>query len=238
MIALDLINASMRLAGIGTPGETLSPEDTQIGLDALNELFEDWSLQNLAVFVQTSTTYTLVPGQASYTIGVGGNFNGVRPIQIADMYVRYQTIDYLIKQITNEDYDSIPFKSQQGPFPAFFTYDAGVPLGTITFYMVPNQALPVTVLQNQQLQSAALQSSTLVLPPGYKRALQANLAVDLCNIYDREVPQGIAQMATTSLANIKRANIVPQEIPVDPAFLGGYAGYPGSWYANFIAGNF
>lgn len=240
MVALDLINAAMRIAGVGDPNTALSAEDAQIGLDSLNEMFEDWSLQNLAVFSLLGSGYNLISGQASYMIGpdVLADFNGVRPIQIENMYVLYNSIYYPIRQITNDDYNAIPYRTQAGPLPWVFYYNPTYPLAQITFYPVPNQVLPVIITGNRQLVTAALASTVMVLPPGYKRAIQFNLAVDLCDIYNRDVPPGVEKRAIKSLADVKRANIKPQEIGVDAALHGiGGPGSFGSNYANFIAGN-
>lgn len=230
----------MRVAGIGEGAAALDAEDAQIGLDALNQLLEDWSTQNLAIYNEESVVYSLVAGQATYTIGPGGDFVvTARPIQISSIYVRYNSIDYPVTQITLEDYKLIPYKSQQGPIPAAFVYDAGFPLGTLVFWMVPNQVVTINVTTNQQLTQLALLSTTLSLPQGYFRSLKYNLAVDLCAEYNRDCPPGVEKIAIKSLANLKRANIIRQTIAVDPAMMGrDGAGWSGSYYANFIAGNF
>lgn len=240
MVALDLINAAMRIAGVGDPNTALSAEDAQIGLDSLNEMLDDWSLQNLAVFSLLGSTYNLVSGQASYTVGpdVLADFNGVRPVQIENMRIRYNSIDYPIRQITNDDYNLIPYKTQAGPLPWVVYYNPTFPLAMLTFWPVPNQVLPIFFPMNERLVTAALASTVMVLPPGYKRAIQFNLAVDLCDIYNRDVPPGVEKRAIRSLADVKRANIKPQEIGVDAALHGiGGPGSFGSNYANFIAGN-
>lgn len=239
MIVLDVLSDALRLAGIGSPGETPSSEDTQIALDSFNGLLEDWSLQNLAVYTLVDAIYALVNGQGGYTIGAAGNFNGVRPIQIESLFVVYNSISYPVKQITNDDFNAIPYKAQTGPIPFVYQYDPAFPLGTVNFWPIPNQALPVTLTANQQLAAAALASTVLSLPPGYSRALRYNLAVDLCAEYGRDCPPDVQKIATRSMANVKRANMVPQEISVDAALMGlDGPGSPGGYYANFIAGNF
>lgn len=235
MIALDLITGALRLVGVSSPGEPVSAEDQQIGLDAFNGLLEDWSTQNLAIYTLIDAVYNLVASQASYTIGTAGNFNGVRPIQIEDLYVRYQSIDYPIEIITNADYNAIPYKSQAGPIPFVAQYDPGYPLGTITFWPVPNQILPVTLTANQQLTAIPLASTTLSLPPAYARALKYGLAMDLFAEYGRDPTANVTRIAALSRGNIKRANNVPpQEARFDDALTNG--GGTRSQLANFIAG--
>lgn len=227
MIALDLITDALRLVGVTSPGQTLGAEDAQTGLNALNFMLEEWSTQELFALRDIDGTYNLIANQSVYTIGPTGDFVAQRPIQIENMYVRYQSVDYPIELISNEDYNAIRFKALPSPVPLSAYYAPTFPLGTITFWPVPTLSLPVTLAVNQQQTQLATISDVLSLAPGYYKAMRFNLALDLFPEYGREPTPSVISQAKTSKANIKRANIVPQEAGYDPALTGSGGGRGG-----------
>ncbi len=63
-------------------------------------------------------------------------------------------------------------------------------------------------------------------PPGYQDALEYNLAVRLAIPYGRMVTPELRQMASDSLALIKRQNYKLTDLAIDPALTHSHAG----WY--------
>src|ERR1700761_935531 len=109
--ALDIINGAARLAGITFKSEALDNDEAQDGLIQLNDLLDSWSNDDLITFALTLESFPLTTA-ASYTIGIGGNFNTSRPIDIKTAVVRYSTIDYPLTIISPEQYQlEIPIKS-------------------------------------------------------------------------------------------------------------------------------
>lgn len=219
IVTLDLIKSSLRLVNAIAIGETPTAQETQDALRVLNNLLETWSTENLTVLTQESQTFTFVPGQASYKIGVGGNWVGTRPIQIGSAYTRYQGTDFPLEEVTDDWYNLIATKNQQSQIPCWFKYDADFPLGTITLWPVPNVASTMTITSNKQFASIPSSATTLVLAPGYERALRYALAVDLAPEFQVLVPQIVADVARGSKAAIKRANIKPIVSRADPALM-------------------
>lgn len=234
IVALDLLKSSLRLIGAIAVGETPSAAETQDGLRVFNNLLETWSTENLTVLTMQSQTFSFVPGQASYTIGVGGNWNAPRPIQIAYARTTYQGVDFPIEQIYEDWYNLIATKNQQSQIPCWFKYDADYPLGTVTMWPVPNVASRITLVYNEQFPNTVTSATLLDLAPGYERALRFNLAVDLGPEFGIPVQQLVADLARSSKAQIKRANIVPKVARFDEALMGNDY----TTIGQFLGGNF
>jgi len=83
--AIELIESSLRLATVLASGETASADEATDGLKSLNDILENWSLENLTVWQGDNEQYALTPGTGSYTIGPGGAFAATRPIRIGLM---------------------------------------------------------------------------------------------------------------------------------------------------------
>ena len=80
--ATDLIATAFRKLGVLADGETMPASLAAAGLQALNDVIETWSIETLSVIGTLPVAFNTVAGQATYTIGVGGNWNGQRPARI------------------------------------------------------------------------------------------------------------------------------------------------------------
>lgn len=232
--ALELIKSALRLVNAIAIGETPTGQEASDALRVLNNLLETWSIESLTVLTREDQTFDFVPGQASYTIGPGGDWDGVRPVQIGSAYTRYQGTDFPILEVTDDWYNLVATKNQQSQIPCWFKYDADYPLGTITLWPVPNVASTVTITANKQFASIPSTATLLVLAPGYERALRYALAVDLAPEFQVLVPQIVADIARGSKAAIKRANSKPMVSRADPALMDGNCYSLG----QFLGGNY
>jgi hypothetical protein len=77
--ALDIITGALLNINSYSPGEPLAPEDTQTGLNVLNDLIDSLSGDQCFMFTQVETLFNWVPGQYQYSVGnpTGGTFVGV-----------------------------------------------------------------------------------------------------------------------------------------------------------------
>jgi len=78
MTVSDLITASLQDLRVLQVGETVSANDAAFALDRLNDWINGLANEGLTVYAQARTTWTISTA-ASYTIGVGGVINCVRP---------------------------------------------------------------------------------------------------------------------------------------------------------------
>lgn len=233
--ALDTISGALRLLGVIGAGEVPSAEDSSIALTSLNELLEAWSTDNLAVFTLVDQTLAIAPGVSVYTLGPTGTWVGFRPTRIEQMRVQYNTITYQVEELDNARFNAIPYPAQTGILPIYFNCDGTMPNSTVSLWPVPTLAMPIIATSNQQLAQIPNLATTLVLPPGYARALRFNLAKELQAEYGANLSAVALRTAGTAFGDIKRANISPIPSDFDPALTNGNAG-TGSRLANFIAG--
>src|SRR5947208_11032513 len=72
--ALSIITSALRkLSVLGAAESAPNAEDTQLGLDELNELIEQSNLRKRNAFFQRSQAFTFGTSKQSYTIGESAN---------------------------------------------------------------------------------------------------------------------------------------------------------------------
>ena len=225
----------MRLIGAVDPGEQLTASEAADGLEALNEMLESHSNEGLACHQILQENFALVSGTASYTIGSGASFNTTRPLDILSAFIRDDGYDHRLRILDRKEYDAITYKAA-GFQPEALYYQPSVANGIIYLYGVPAKTYAVTnglwINSRKQLQQFAALTTAIVLPPGYKRMLRYNLALEIAPEYNRNVPEAVLAIARESKASIKRQNSRTPKLRVDLAL----AGSGGSDMAAFTAG--
>lgn len=205
--ALELFRDALDLTDAVGADQQLTAEELQVCLRTFNRLLDNWSTQSLAVYGLANQTFNTVNGQATYTIGVGGNWNTTRPIRIAELaYSVYNNVSFNCTAITQGQYDAIVNKTQTQQFPYFFLYVNENPLGQVTLWPVPNQVTPITFSIERVLTQITDVYTELVFPPGYEEAFEYNLAVRLASRFSTPIPPEVAAQAASSLGDIKKAN--------------------------------
>ena len=205
--ASDIINRSLRMFSAIGSGKSATASEASDALNILNAMIDSWSIDRLTIYQILEENFTWAAGQTSRTIGPAGNFNTVRPNRIEGGFSRINNIDYLFRMIEKREYDSIAVKTTQSTYPNVMFYDPVVTIGVLYAYPVPSGSLDVHLKSWKQLQSFTTLTDTLTLPPGYQRAIEYNLAVELQTEYpDLPLPDSVRQKATESLAAIKTLN--------------------------------
>lgn len=201
-----LIASSMRLIGALGSGENPTSEETNDALLVLNDLLENWSTEKLSVWGAANQTFALVPGQATYTIGTGGNFNTTRPVYVDDSYTTFSGIDTPVRSISQEEYNLIPLKTMQQPIVEELLFVNDFPLARITVFPVPNAAATITLSLGRVLASTVVATDTLTGPPGFLKALRFCLAVELAPEFGTEAGATVLQIAVDAKGDYKKSN--------------------------------
>jgi len=232
----DVVVSALQNLGAIALEETPTAGEANDALKTLNNMIATWNTENLLVYNITENVFPFVAGQASYTLGTGGDFNIPRPVKIDLAYSRdSQGNDYAMGVTDSPDmYASIVSKYTQSTFPTFLYDNGNFPLKTITFWPVPQDASYSAVLWCWgAIASFASLSDTVSLPPGYNLALEYNLSVLLAPKYGRPVSDDLKALALSSKAQLKRINYSIKEMVFDPSMTGQgivfnyYTGYPG-----------
>jgi hypothetical protein len=220
--ALNLITDAAKLLGVVFKNEALSSDEANDGLVALNDMLDEWSNDDLMTYALTLENFSLT-GASSYTIGSGGTFNTTRPINIATAVVRSGGIDYPLQIISDEQYQTdVALKSITTPIPQYLCYDNGYPLGTIKMYSIPSSGGTLYLQSNKPLTNIAALTTSIDLPPGWKKAIKNNLAIELAAQYGAEVPASVIENARKSKGAIKRSTAVNKPMPLLPEVRRGW----------------
>lgn len=226
--ALDIITEAAKLIGVVFKSEALSADEAVDGLVSLNDMLDTWSNDSLTTFAYTLENFPLT-GASSYAIGASGNFNTTRPISIVDAVVRVATIDYPLEIITQEQYQlEISNKSISSSIPEYLTYDNGYPLGIIKMFPIPTSGSTLYMQSNKPLSNLSALTTTIDLPPGWKKALKYNLAIDMAPEYGMEPSASIVSNAKTSLGAIRRSSAVNTAMPLMPSGVARFSIYSGT----------
>lgn len=216
--ALDIITSGMRKAGILTKTESPSADEAQSGLEMLNDLLASNANEELFVYSRTLESFTLSGGVSDYTIGPGGTFDTVRPIFIADAYVRIGTIDYPLQIISDSNYADIDIKSLSS-IPFWLNYTNAYPLATIKLYPVPSAGWTLFLLSEKQISEFTL-NQTVSLPPGWSRYLKNQLAIEMAPEYGQQVPAETVEIASKAMGAIRRGTARSKSMD-NPTYNGG-----------------
>jgi hypothetical protein len=216
----DLINASFRLIGVTSSGETAKADELTDALSSLNRMIARWSNERLFVYARVRETFPLVAAQASYTMGVGGNFNTSRPMRIDAAAILDDITELPIDIISQNEWAAIVQKTMQSPIPVKLHAEATTTQATLRMWPVPSEVKTLVLYSWKPISSFSAAGDTVSFPPGYEDAIVYCLAVRLAPEYGRSVDPGILMEMTEAKANIKRMNIQPQYLSIDLAITG------------------
>lgn len=212
MTPFTAINQALKKAGIIGIGQTAEAEDINDAfLELQNMLFQwqqrRWLVPGLVDVVATSS------GNISYTIGVGGDFDILRPDNIEAAFFRPLDIstnllaDYELEILAaREDYNRIILKNLS-TWPQYLFYDSSYPLGTIFINPIPTAGqFELHLSVKTPLPSPNNLTAQMNTPPEYDQAVIYNLAGLLCTSYGLPVPPDVRMIAKDSLNTIRNAN--------------------------------
>jgi hypothetical protein len=205
MTPADLIGSAFQRAGIYGADRIVSAEDMQTGFECLNEMIDSWSVESLYLYQLVTQTLPSVTGQATYTLGPTGDFVGVRPTSIENVIYTDGSIDYTVVQMTQDQYDQIPYKAAAG-IPSAFAYEPSLPLGVLSLYPVPSTGGTLNVQTAQQLTQFAAINTDIAFPPGYRAAIRQTLAVELCAEFSVTPSAALVGTATRAKRAVRRMN--------------------------------
>lgn len=194
MAVLDqIVYPAFRIAGILLgPGFGSSPEQQQDALDILNAMVDGWRTQRMLVFHVARQVFNVVAGQGSYYIGEGApDWNTERPTRI-EMASLVQIVtpsepptDLPLAILTPVDWFSVRVKTIQSSTPQYLYYEPTLQApgnqqwGTVWLWPVPQIANKIALGLWQTVGQFENVEAEVNLPPGYLKALQYNLAIEL-----------------------------------------------------------
>lgn len=222
----DLITASLVKLGVYGAGETVSAEDMQHGLDALQDLLAEWSDGGLMVPSVVQEAITLVVGQESYAVGENGSpdLDTVRPEQITGAFVRDSSdYDHPVKIISERGYQLFIDKSGSTARPSRLWYNPTAPNGTVYVWPPPSaaEALWISSIKPFTEPSSLTQNmlNDVYVPRNYYNPVKWNLTLEMAEDFGRPVTPtmiGRAQQGYNQIQSLTAARRVqPAQLEVD-----------------------
>jgi hypothetical protein len=199
-------------------GVTNIPVDLKVGAslsDVQNLLGAGVTVQAIGTNTVTMTGAPKVSsnGADSITYSVPGDFAFARPLRITYGFTRINMLDFPFDvYATQEEYNSILFKSQPGPWPTVGWYNNVFPYGVLNVYQAPGMNAEAHIFTDTILSNLTI-NQLMQLPQGYARALKWVLAKELWPEYwgTQPLPDQIAKNAHDAVQVIKALNAQPTE---------------------------
>ena len=226
----DIASRAYRLIQVlGAPGRGLSPSQITEAIGVLNAMVDGWNVEALMVYVRLRALYNLNPSQQVYQIGNGApDWNTApdgRPASIPAasviININGEPTEVPIEPLTWERWQQEAVKNLPTTYPIKFYYDYQFPFGNVSVWPTPTQTNQVALYIPQLLKSAFQNATdTVVMPQGYLKALQYNLALDLAPGFKEAVVSPLVlTTAVKARADVKRTNTRLLECSRDPAVL-------------------
>jgi len=224
--ANQLIERAYEIIGFKDPDEPLSGSMATKALAVLNDMVDSWNTQRLYI-VSVDEIVTTVSG-LPITIGPGMMIDVARPIKVEDgSFTRISGVDYQIKWVDREEYNSIAFKSVAGQISLIGYYDANMPTGNIFLWPYPVTGAELHLQLQKQLSEFSDLATDYSLAPGYRKAISYSLAEELAPGL-KELSGTVVKAAALARKAIRRTNAVIPQLNT-----GSSAGSP---LAQFLAG--
>lgn len=221
---LELIRAAMNVNNILFDGEDPDANATRAGLFQLNSMLDSWSGEQIMVYSERNDVFTLVPGQATYTVGPAGNFVMPRPVEIIGVQIVSDGDSYPIAVISNLEYQRIGDKQATADIPSSVGVLTSFPSVSLSFWPMPSVANQVRLVSRVQFTEFTSVTQIVSLPPGYQEAIIYNLAFRIATARQMPMADSAIQLAQSSLARIKRNNLVDYRLEI-PDILGNAPEY-------------
>lgn len=212
---LDLCTDSLSDIGQLGIGQSPSPEQTNQALRYANRMLQTWSTLKYYIYQTATRPFTLTAGLQDYTLGPTaagpGSFVGARPVLVQSAQIRLpgSSLFLPLNMLSDDQWAAIRDKgatcSAQG-LPQDLWVNEGYPNIDFHLWTVPNNACTISMLTWELLQQFATVFDTVNLPPGYERAVQKNLALELCSAYDMPPSAALQQQAADGLLRIQSVN--------------------------------
>lgn len=227
----SILDAALRKFGAVGTGQQADANEYADALMALRQMLDGWSIEGLMVPFTVTEQFDLATDQAFYSMGTGGDWDTVRPEEIE--VVRILDAANVTRRIEPATKGALSWqKTVEAGVPSKYVISRDAQFIWVEFNAYPLDP-HVLITSRKPFNTLALENfaspfsedeepttvypsgftmtgiqTPLEFPSGYEQALVYNLAVHLRPEYPGlELPAETVALATSSKANIKRANL-------------------------------
>jgi hypothetical protein len=190
--AQDIINGALSKIGVRAAGETLSADESNDALKAMNLMLDSWGGRDISARADVQITGSFTANQRQFTIGTSSSpdINTPRPMRIETLNIIYPSnnLELPVTYMDLDQYDSFADRTIITGPPQKFCYDPQMPNGVISLYPIPDITYGFRMRMFVALQEMSLLSTQFTMEPTYFEAIMYNLAVRLAPDYEKTVP--------------------------------------------------
>lgn len=216
MTPQDLVDAALRDIGVLASGESPSTDESNDVFAELNKLLESWSTEGVICYQKKHNTFATTAGTSAYTLGPSGDWATTNS-QVAVEGAESVSGNFRqgMRVVNFSDFGKLALPDPTGPrvaLPELMGVDAGWPLINCRLYKTPDGSGSIVVHSFEVLAAFGALDDSLDLPPGYARALQKNLALDVADQFGRTPTQSLltlAQQSKSEIAGRTPASLAP-----------------------------
>jgi hypothetical protein len=172
----DIIQRAFRIVGALEPGQTLSGEMLNQGVEALQQLIKSWSNKHLFLWSFNEETFSTVNGTVKYDATLDQEIIGLDKAWVLD-----SSDDIQIEVISWSRYMDITDKAATGR-PTVIAYKP-TPAPSLYLWPVPDAAYSVKLLAIYPLKDFDEAATSGDVPARFQKALTYCLAEDLFDEY-------------------------------------------------------
>lgn len=225
----DLITDACLWLAVNDAVDPIAAADLAMGVRWINKIAGHLNNNALISSAITRTVFDLVNGQASYTVGAGGNIAVARPVNLTGLGEGFRFIDTsqdpdtelsLGDGMTDAQYQGIVQKTYQSAYPTGYYYNATITNGfaTLVVWPIPNVPYLDGVLYSRTPIGGFTADTELVLQPGLEAFLETKLAKWLAPTFGKDVSPALAEAARETEAAFLAANTRIQDVVLDAAW--------------------
>ncbi len=231
MTARELIELAHVELGIVGDGYAMTDAQAKFGFTRFCQQLDSWAAEQLSLAVQNRLTYTIPSGENTATIGPAtADITAQRPVWVAGVNYLVPSLSPAVEtslgRMDDDQYRVLSIKDLASSLPTLFYYQTSVTtsLGELFFWPTVTQDVDIAIYVPVAVGQPVALTSTVQGPPGYAEAFVYDLAYRLCTPYGRPTPPLLIQNRTEAMARMKRPNMQPGLMGVDPALTSGTSG--------------
>lgn len=181
----DIIVNALYLIGELGVGETPDAFMLTSGLEIVNGIIDQFSMDSIYIPYLTTINFNLVPGQATYSFSdlVPADVIADRIVDLTFANYFVAEIEYPLRIITKAVYYNLSRQTNLMTRPGYVFLNRQPTESFITFYPAPDQAYPCKIQVKSMIDKLEPQENINELPPFYYRLLKFAVAREFMAYY-------------------------------------------------------
>lgn len=201
----EIVRSALRSIGVIASGETPTSDEYADGLEALNLLIKAWQAEDIGLWLIDTGSFTLTSGKTSYSLGPGGDYAIVRPLEIVETrFYNSTAVTYTpLTKLASSEFYGISNRTLPGT-PTEFYYVPTLSLGYLYLWPIWNGTAADQIIfrYKTEVEDFDTNKDNPDFPKEWFRALRFNLAIELAPEYGKEVGATLAALAIDSKSSV------------------------------------